>query len=156
MLDADIVVVTQGPGNLGTGTRWGFSGVAAGEAVNAVAALGGRPVGPLRISAADLARRATGVSHHSLTAYGRVALLAADLAVPDLPGDFGGQVRALGRAARAPGTAWSTDPLHGLDAALARSPCRFRRWAAAGDRTAPTSLAAALPAGRHAARLLLD
>src|SRR5690606_11467320 len=29
---ADVVVVTQGPGNLGTGTRWGFSGVGAGEA----------------------------------------------------------------------------------------------------------------------------
>src|SRR5215470_1236085 len=44
VVGADVAVVTQGPGNLGTGTRWGFSGVAAGEAVNAVAALGGRPV----------------------------------------------------------------------------------------------------------------
>src|SRR3954454_23599437 len=35
VLGADIAVVTQGPGNLGTGTRWGFSGVAAGEALNA-------------------------------------------------------------------------------------------------------------------------
>lgn len=39
---ADVAVVAQGPGNLGTGTRWGFSGVAAGEAVNAAAVLGGR------------------------------------------------------------------------------------------------------------------
>src|SRR5260370_40719841 len=39
VLGADITVVAQGPGNLGTGTRWGFSGVAAGEAVNAIAAL---------------------------------------------------------------------------------------------------------------------
>ena len=53
VLGADLAIVTQGPGNLGTGTRWGFSGVAAGEAVNAVAALGGRPVGALRISDAD-------------------------------------------------------------------------------------------------------
>ena len=45
VLGADIAVVAQGPGNLGTGTRWGFSGVAAGEAVNAVAALGGRAGG---------------------------------------------------------------------------------------------------------------
>ena len=36
-------VVTQGPGNLGTGTRWGFSGVAAGEAVNAAAVARGPP-----------------------------------------------------------------------------------------------------------------
>ena len=34
-----MTVVAQGPGNLGSGTRWGFSGVACGEAVNAVAAL---------------------------------------------------------------------------------------------------------------------
>ena len=47
---ADVAVVTQGPGNLGTGTRWGFSGVAAGEAVNAVGCLGGRAVGSLRVS----------------------------------------------------------------------------------------------------------
>ena len=32
---ADVAIVAQGPGNLGTGTRWGFSGVAVGEAVNA-------------------------------------------------------------------------------------------------------------------------
>src|SRR4030095_9914981 len=49
-LDAELVVVTQGPGNLGTGTRWGFSGVNAREAVNAAAVLGGRPIGTLRIS----------------------------------------------------------------------------------------------------------
>ncbi|TDD16797.1 DUF3866 family protein, partial [Kribbella turkmenica] len=36
VLAAELVVLTQGPGNLGTGTRWGFSGVQSGEAVNAV------------------------------------------------------------------------------------------------------------------------
>jgi Protein of unknown function (DUF3866) len=78
----DLVVVAQGPGNLGTGTRWGFSGVAAGEAVNAVAALGGRAVASLRISDADPRTRHRGISHHSRTAYGRVALAAADVVVP--------------------------------------------------------------------------
>jgi hypothetical protein len=77
VLDADLVVVAQGPGNLGTGTRWGFSGVAAGEAVNAAAVLGGRPVASLRVSGADPRDRHLGVSHHSLTAYGRVALSPA-------------------------------------------------------------------------------
>jgi hypothetical protein len=81
--DADVVVVTQGPGNLGVGTPWGFSGVAVGEVVNAVAALGGRPVGSLRLSDADPRERHRGISHHSRTAYGRVALAAADLVVPD-------------------------------------------------------------------------
>ncbi len=53
VLEADVTVVAQGPGNLGTGTRWGFSGVAAGEAINAAATLGGRPVAALRVSEAD-------------------------------------------------------------------------------------------------------
>ena len=85
VLGAEVAVVTQGPGNLGTGTRWGFSGVACGEAVNAAAALGGRPVAVLRMSARRTPARGTaGVSHHSLTAYGRVALVPADVVVPSL------------------------------------------------------------------------
>ncbi|MFC8921901.1 DUF3866 family protein [Cellulosimicrobium sp. NPDC057127] len=82
VLGADLVVVAQGPGNLGTGTRWGYSGVAAGEALNAAAVLRGRPVASLRVSGADPRDRHRGVSHHSLTAYGRVALTAADVVAP--------------------------------------------------------------------------
>ena len=82
VLGAEVVVVTQGPGNLGTGTAWGFSGVAAGEAVNAAAAVGARPVAALRMSQADPRERHRGVSHHSRTAYGRVALTRADVVVP--------------------------------------------------------------------------
>ncbi|GAA0725701.1 DUF3866 family protein [Dactylosporangium roseum] len=94
-LRADLAVVTQGPGNLGTGTSWGFSGVAAGEAVNAVAALGGRPIAAPRISDADPRPRHRGVSHHSLTAFGRVALAPAELVVPaDLAPDLAAAVRA--------------------------------------------------------------
>ncbi|MBD7980556.1 DUF3866 family protein [Oerskovia merdavium] len=79
---ADLAIVAQGPGNLGTGTRWGFSGVAAGEALNAAATLGALPVASLRISGADPRDRHLGISHHSLTAYGRVALAASDVVVP--------------------------------------------------------------------------
>lgn len=82
VLHAEVVVVTQGPGNLGTGTTWGFSGVAAGEAVNAAVAVGARPVAVLRLSEADPRPRHVGVSHHSTTAYGRVALAPADVVVP--------------------------------------------------------------------------
>ena len=86
VVEADVVVVTQGPGNLGTGTRWGFSGVALGEALNAVALLGGRGIAALRISAADPRPRHRGVSHHSVTTYGRVVTHTVDLVVPDLRG----------------------------------------------------------------------
>lgn len=90
---ADIAIVTQGPGNLGTGTTWGFSGTAAGEALNATATLSGHPIAALRISGADPRHRHLGISHHSLTTYARVALAASDVVVPipspdveDLPG----------------------------------------------------------------------
>ncbi len=90
---ADVVVVAQGPGNLGSGTRWGFSGVAAGEAINATAALLGRPVASLRVGFADPRPRHRGVSHHSLTAYGRVALAPADVVVPLVGGDEEARIR---------------------------------------------------------------
>ncbi|MDL4777010.1 MULTISPECIES: DUF3866 family protein [Thermomonosporaceae] len=94
VLDAEVIVLAQGPGNLGTGTRWGFSGVSAGEAVNAASVLSGRPVGSLRVSEGDARERHLGVSHHSLTAYGRVALARAEIPVPELGGPFGARVAA--------------------------------------------------------------
>ena len=93
VLHADTAIVIQGPGNLGTETPWGFSGVACGDAVNAIAALGGRPVACLRVSQADARPRHLGISHHSMTAYGRVALAGADVVVPVLEGALGAQVR---------------------------------------------------------------
>ena len=93
VLHADTAIVIQGPGNLGTETPWGFSGVACGDAVNAIATLGGRPVACLRVSQADARPRHLGISHHSMTAYGRVALAGADVVVPVLEGALGVQVR---------------------------------------------------------------
>jgi Protein of unknown function (DUF3866) len=84
VLGADVVVVAQGPGGMGSGTALGFSGTQVAEAVNAAAALGGRPVACLRLSAADRRARHRGVSHHSLTALGRLALAPAAVAVPRL------------------------------------------------------------------------
>jgi hypothetical protein len=84
VLAAEVVVVAQGPGGMGSGTALGFSGTQVAEAVNAAAALGGRPVACLRLSAADRRPRHRGVSHHSLTALGRLALARAAVAVPDL------------------------------------------------------------------------
>ncbi|MCX4391176.1 DUF3866 family protein [Micromonospora peucetia] len=153
VLRADVAIVAQGPGNLGTGTRWGFSGVAVGEAVNAVATLGGRPVGSLRISDADPRTRHRGVSHHSLTAYGRVALAPAELVVPD------GLAPALADevdAALAPLAARHTVvrvPTDGLDAALRATPVPLSTMGRGIDADHAYFLAAAA-AGRHAAHLL--
>jgi hypothetical protein len=121
VLGADVAIVTQGPGNLGTGTRWGFSGVACGEAVNAAAVLNGRPIGALRVSQADPRERHYGLSHHSLTSYGLVALAAADLAVPAEPGPFWDSVRGQTAPLGGRHTVHTVD-CSGLDDALAACP----------------------------------
>jgi hypothetical protein len=152
VLGAEVAVVTQGPGNLGTGTRWGFSGVACGEAVNAAAVLGGRPVASLRISEADARQRHRGVSHHSLTAYGRVALAGADVVVPALDGDLGAQVAAQAQqlANRHRLVSVATD---GLLDALAACPVPLATMGRGLAEDRAYFLAAAA-AGRHAAALL--
>ncbi|MEC0271105.1 DUF3866 family protein [Paenibacillus anseongense] len=65
---ADICLVTMGPGIVGTGTRYGYSGIEVGELVNAVYALGGTPIVIPRLSFADERPRHRGISHHTLTA----------------------------------------------------------------------------------------
>jgi len=154
VVGADVAVVSQGPGNLGTGTRWGFSGVAAGEAVNATAVLGGRPVASLRLSFADSRPRHQGVSHHSLTAYGQVALAPADVAVPDLAEPLGSRVAAdvAVLAARHRLVSVSVD---GLEEALRGCPVELSTMGRGLDADLAYFLAAAA-AGRHAAGLLAD
>jgi hypothetical protein len=158
-LDAELVVVTQGPGNLGTGTRWGFSGVSAGEAINAAAILGGRPVATLRISGADSRERHRGVSHHSLTAYGRVALCSADIAVPDLADDGSPAMAELAETVAASlqklfsRHRLVTVDLSGLRTVLAASPIQLSSMGR-GLNDDPAYFLAAAAAGRHAAKLL--
>ena len=82
---ADIAIVCMGPGIVGTGTRYGFTGIELGEIVNAVSVLGGVAVAVPRISFADGRARHRGVSHHTLTALGRVALRPALISLPILP-----------------------------------------------------------------------
>jgi hypothetical protein len=152
VLAADITIVTQGPGNLGTGTPWGFSGVLAGEAVNAVAVLGGRPIGALRISEADPRERHRGVSHHTLTAFGRVALAAAELVVPDgLSGELAAAVDADLEPLRSRHRIVAIDT-DGLDVALRGLPVTLSTMGRSLDEDYAYFLAAAA-AGRHAARL---
>lgn len=157
VLGADLAVVAQGPGNLGTGTRWGFSGVSVGETVNAAAVLGGRPVGSLRLSSGDARPRHRGLSHHSVTAYGRVALRPADLVMPDpLPADLPADLAPVVEEALA-----GLATLHrvirvdtgGLLEALRAAPVRLSTMGRGLDQDTAYFLAAAA-AGRHAATLL--
>ncbi len=81
---ADVLVVSDGPGNVGTGTSWGASDVQSAMTLNAVGILGGLPVAALRVSFADPRERHRGVSHHSITALSKVALVRVHVAVPAL------------------------------------------------------------------------
>jgi len=84
VLDADVVVVADGPGNLGTDTTWGVSALSSGHALNAAEGLGGVPVAALRVSFADTRPRHRVVSHHSLTILEKVCTARANVAVPVL------------------------------------------------------------------------
>ncbi|GAA2270753.1 DUF3866 family protein [Nonomuraea roseoviolacea subsp. roseoviolacea] len=152
VLEADVAIVTQGPGNLGTGTRWGFSGVSAGEAVNAAAVLLGRPVAALRVSEGDRRERHLGVSHHSLTAYGRVALARAHVPVPMLPGEFGERVRDQAELLAVRHELVPV-PVDGLHEALSASPVRLSTMGRGLEEDLAYFLASAA-AGRFAASLL--
>ncbi|GAB3658408.1 DUF3866 family protein [Glycomyces tarimensis] len=151
---ADIAIVAQGPGNLGTGTVWGFSGTAAGEAVNAASVLGGRPVASLRISEGDARERHRGVSHHSMTAYGKVALAGADVPVPDeLPAELEGKIKS--QLAELPDRHRLVEiDCSGLAEAMEALPVRLSTMGRGleGDRVYFMAEAAA---GRHAALLAL-
>ncbi len=84
VVEADIVVVAQGPGNVGTDTPLGFSGIDQGLAINAADSLGGVPVAVTRISFADPRRRHSGLSHHTITNLRHIARAPALVPIPRL------------------------------------------------------------------------
>ena len=84
VLYADVIVVADGPGNLGTETTWGVSALASGHALMAAATLLGRPIPALRMSFADERERHRGVSHHSLTILADVCKVDVNVPVPTL------------------------------------------------------------------------
>ena len=155
VVGADVTVVAQGPGNVGTGTRWGYSGVACADALHAADVLGGRGVASLRVSGADRRERHRGISHHSRTAYGRALLTPADLPLTTLPDAVldalvRRQAADLVASARAALTVVEV-PADGLLAALGSSPVPLTTMGRGLEDPAPFLAAAA--AGAHAAAL---
>ena len=67
VLKADIIMICMGPGIVGTGTKYGFSGIEQGYILDAIEKLGGTPVALPRISFSDSRDRHKGLSHHSIT-----------------------------------------------------------------------------------------
>ncbi|MBO8137798.1 MAG: DUF3866 family protein [Desulfotomaculum sp.] len=84
---ADVAVVAMGPGIVGTGSKYGYTGLEQGQVINAVYTLKGHAVAVPRISFADQRERHRGLSHHTRTALGDVALAKCTVALPLLTGE---------------------------------------------------------------------
>lgn len=84
---ADAAVVAMGPGQAGTGTRYGFSGIEQGQGINAAYSLGGIPVLVPRISFSDARTRHRGVSHHTITILEKIVLTRCIVVLPEIPLD---------------------------------------------------------------------
>ncbi|MBC7328564.1 DUF3866 family protein [bacterium] len=85
--NANIVIVAQGPGNVGTRTRLGFSGIDQVIALNATYTLKGIPVACPRISFSEERLRHFGLSHHSRTILGELSIVSSFVPIPLLPKD---------------------------------------------------------------------
>jgi len=90
--EVDAIVVSMGPGVVGTGTALGFTAMEQGPLLDAAGALGGRPIACLRISFVDPRERHYGISHHCLTALTLGAQRRCTIAVPELLDDRAGVV----------------------------------------------------------------
>ena len=164
VVGADLAIVVQGPGNLGSGTPWGFSGVQSAEALHAATALGGRPVASLRVSQADPRPRHRGLSHHSSTAFGRALLASVILPVPRPDTTPHSEIHALVReqleasvidpvGRTAPPHEVREVPTDGIPDALAQLPVRLSTMGRSLEEDFCAFLYAAI-AGRAAAALI--
>lgn len=84
---AGAAVVAMGPGIVGSSSQFGHTGLEQGEIINAVNVLGGRAIAVPRVSFADPRERHQGLSHHTRTALGRIALTPCTIPVPAWKGE---------------------------------------------------------------------
>lgn len=82
VMGASAAVVIMGPGITGTGTPWGHTALEQGSLLDLAGSLGGDPLAVVRLSQGDARSRHQGVSHHTLTALGRVAFRRATVVLP--------------------------------------------------------------------------
>lgn len=78
----DIAIVAMGPGIVGTGTKYGFTGVEQGYMTDAVNDLGGCPISVPRITFQDKRERHYGLSHHSITVLNKIMKTKSNIPVP--------------------------------------------------------------------------
>ncbi|AOT68135.1 DUF3866 family protein [Geosporobacter ferrireducens] len=82
VLKCDAAVVAMGPGIVGTGTKYGFTGIEQGNILDAVNDLSGSAIAIPRISFADARERHHGLSHHSITVLEKIVKTKVYLGIP--------------------------------------------------------------------------
>lgn len=92
VLGADAVVVSIGPGVVGTDTPLGHTEMEQGGALCAASSLDGQPIACLRVSFADPRDRHRGVSHHSVSALTIGCPVPVRIAIPKLNQDALGSI----------------------------------------------------------------
>jgi hypothetical protein len=139
VLRADAIVVSMGPGVVGTGTALGTTALEIGPALDAAAALGGTAILCARASDGDARERHRGISHHTRTAVTLLAGRPFVMAVPASDGDLARQLRhpqAETQAVGVPDPAAMLDGLGLRVTTMGRGPLEdplfFRFAAAAG------------------------
>lgn len=78
----DVTIISMGPGIVGTGTKYGFTGIEQGYIVDAINNLGGRAIIVPRISFKDKRERHYGISHHTVTVLSEITNTKAYLVLP--------------------------------------------------------------------------
>ncbi|RYD02528.1 hypothetical protein N752_24680 [Desulforamulus aquiferis] len=82
-----MIIAAMGPGIVGSNSTFGFTGIEQAEMINAINLLGGKAVAIPRISFTDSRERHMGISHHSRTVLGKVALTKATVTLPKVEAD---------------------------------------------------------------------
>lgn len=85
ILKGDVTIITMGPGIVGTGNKYGFSGVEQGHILDAINTLKGRAIVVPRVSFKDGRKRHYGISHQTRTVLTEIAKTAGTVVFPQLP-----------------------------------------------------------------------
>lgn len=67
VIKSDIAIIAMGPGIVGTGTKYGFSGIDQANIIDATNKFNGKPILIPRINFNDKRKRHFGISHHTIT-----------------------------------------------------------------------------------------
>lgn len=84
ILKGDVTIISMGPGIVGTGTKYGFTGIEQGYIIDAINNLGGRAITVPRISFKDKRERHYGISHHTITVLSEITNTKSYLVLPYL------------------------------------------------------------------------